>query len=75
MGNCFGAESAESKADEAERSRLARAKAAEAASRRQAEYEATPHGRATKASIEKAKREQAAQSRPGDAPLMRWQMG
>jgi hypothetical protein len=62
--------------EEDERHREARSNAAEAALRRQQQYEATPHGRATKASIEKAKREQAAATRnAGDAPMMRWQVG
>lgn len=75
MGGCLGIGSAETKAEEEERHREARLKAAEAAARRQEEYEATPHGRATKKNIEKIKREEAAGSRPGDAPLMRWQVG
>lgn len=63
-------------AEDEERNREARANAADAAMRRQQQYEATPHGRATKASIEKAKREQAAASRgASDAPMMRWQVG
>ncbi|KAG8468054.1 hypothetical protein KFE25_007106 [Diacronema lutheri] len=75
MGSCLGIESKEEKAQEEERNRLARLKAAEAATKRQDEYAATPHGRATKKSLENMKREQAAGSRPGDAPLMRWQVG
>lgn len=63
--------------EEEARHREARANAAEAAVRRQQQYDATPHGRATKASIEKAKREQAAAAARGasDAPMMRWQVG
>lgn len=77
MGGCLGIEgtSAESRAEEQERHRQARLRAAEAAARRQQDYEATPHGRATKKNIEKMKREQAAGSGQGDGPLMRWQVG
>jgi hypothetical protein len=71
---CFPSSARQS--EDEELNRQARANAAEAAARRQLQYESTPHGRATKASIEKAKREKASATRSaGDGPSMRWQVG
>jgi len=75
MGCCFSTETEEERAAQAERDREARMRAAEAAERRQQEYENTPHGRATKASIEKANKERAQGGSSSDGPLMRWQVG
>jgi hypothetical protein len=73
MGGCLGTE--KDSPEQEERNRQARLNAADAAARRQTDFEQTPHGRAAKASIEKAKREKGKESRANDPPLMQWQVG
>lgn len=78
MGSCLCKEKNDEAAAEQEARDLdARAKAAEAAERRQQEYAQSAHGRATAASIEKAQKERERDANRGgsDAPLMRWQVG
>ncbi|XP_074574535.1 uncharacterized protein LOC141830982 [Curcuma longa] len=71
--SCFGPSKAERRAAELAESQDARAKAGEAAQRRQEQFEKSAAGRAAKAQMAAAAK-QSSDSSKGE-PVLKWQMG
>ncbi|KAI3972757.1 hypothetical protein MKX01_019415 [Papaver californicum] len=71
--SCFGGETEESREEDRLASEEARSKAAEAAQKRQEQFEKSAAGRAAKAQMT-AMAKQSAASKTGE-PVLKWQMG